>query len=125
MLRKIALGLALAAGAALPLASSAEAAVADGVVSSHMPSDQITPIEKAQYVWGGQNYCWYGDGWHGPGWYWCGYAYRAGLGWGGGYGWHGWRGGCAYRPGYGYHGAYRGYHGAYHGGYRGGVRVRR
>jgi hypothetical protein len=29
--------------------------------------------------------------WQGPGWYWCGYAYRTGLGWGGGYEWNGWR----------------------------------
>ena len=128
MFRKMALGLALAAGAALPLASSAEAAVADGVVALHIPSDRIAPIEKAQFVWGGQNYCWYGAGWNGPGWYWCGYAYRVGLGWGGGYGWHGWRGAYAYHPGYpGYHGgyAYHGgyYHGAYHGGYHG-VHVR-
>lgn len=25
-----------------------------------------------------------------PAWYWCGYARRRGLGWGGSYGWHGW-----------------------------------
>jgi hypothetical protein len=39
---------------------------------------------------GGRNYCWYSAGWQGPGWYWCGYASRRGLGWGGGEGWHGW-----------------------------------
>ena len=33
---------------------------------------------------GGYDYCWADDGWPGPGWYWCGYAYRPGLGWGGG-----------------------------------------
>ena len=95
MFRKLALGLALAGSLAFPLASSAEAAVADGVVAEHNPADQIAPVEKAQYVWGGQNYCWYGAGWQGPGWYWCGYAWRTGLGWGGAYGWHGWRGGYA------------------------------
>jgi hypothetical protein len=49
-------------------------------------------IEKAQdFVWHGRRYCWYDDGWQGPGFYWCGYAKRHGLGWGGGAGWHGWR----------------------------------
>jgi hypothetical protein len=49
-------------------------------------------IEKAQvFVWQGRRYCWYDDGWHGPGFYWCGYARRHGLGWGGGSGWHGWQ----------------------------------
>ncbi len=111
MFQRIALGLTLAAASALPLASGAEAAVADGVVSAHIPSDQIAPVEKAQFVYGGQNYCWYAGGWHGPGWYWCGYAWRTGIGWGGGYGWHGW-----YGPGYGWRGGY--WHGGgWHGGY--------
>jgi hypothetical protein len=49
-------------------------------------------IEKAQaFVWHGRRYCWYDDGWQGPGFYWCGYARRHGLGWGGGAGWHGWQ----------------------------------
>jgi hypothetical protein len=49
-------------------------------------------VEKAQvFVWHGRRYCWYDDGWQGPGFYWCGYAKRHGLGWGGGAGWHGWR----------------------------------
>ena len=123
MFLKLALGLALTAGAALPIASSAEAAVADGVISSHSPADQIAPVEKAQYVWGGQNYCWYDGGWHGPGWYRCGYAYRNGLGWGGAYGWNGWHGG--YRAGYGVHGGYAyhgGHYGYHHGQYHGGGR---
>ena len=59
-------------------------------------------VEKTQYAWGGQNYCWYPGGWQGPGWYWCGYAWRRGFGWGGGEGWHGWHGG-------GWHGG--GWHG--------------
>ena len=49
-------------------------------------------VEKAQvFVWHGRRYCWYDDGWQGPGFYWCGYAKRHGLGWGGGAGWHGWQ----------------------------------
>jgi hypothetical protein len=51
----------------------------------------IDIIQKAQFVWHGRRYCWYDDGWQGPGFYWCGYAKRHGLGWGGGEGWHGWR----------------------------------
>jgi hypothetical protein len=50
-------------------------------------------LQDAQFLWGGRNYCWYDGGWRGPGWYWCGYAYRRGLGWGGPVGWHGWAGG--------------------------------
>lgn len=63
------------------------------------------PLEEAQYVYGGRNYCWYGNGWRGPGWYWCGYAWNRGYGWGGGYGWNGWRGGV-WRGG-GWHGGGR------------------
>ncbi len=74
MLRKLAFRLALAAGLALPLAGAAEAAMIDGVIASPNPSDQFMPVEKAQFVYGGQNYCWYGAGWQGPGFYWCGYA---------------------------------------------------
>jgi len=92
------------------------------------------PAARAQFwMWGGREYCWYPGGWHGPGYYWCGYRYRRGLGWGGGFGWrgwtwrdhyHGWRGHYGYRGGYGgyrggYHGGYRG-HSGYHGGNRGG-----
>ncbi|MGA2637299.1 hypothetical protein [Methylocella sp.] len=89
-------------------------------------SESALAIEKAQYYWGGQNYCWYPNGWRGPGWYWCGYAFTYGYGWGGGYGWRGWGvpGYPAWRGG-GWHGGYPGWHGGggvYHGGvYRGGV----
>ena len=95
MFRKFALSLALSVGVALPLASSAEAAVGDSALGARLLSNQIAPIEKAQFFFGGQNYCWYDDGWQGPGWYWCGYAWNNGVGWGGGYGWHGWQGGHA------------------------------
>jgi hypothetical protein len=93
MFRKFTLSLALSVGVALPLASSAEAAIGDSSLGARLLSNQIAPIEKAQFFFGGQNYCWYDDGWQGPGWYWCGYAWNNGVGWGGGYGWHGWRGG--------------------------------
>ena len=104
MLRKLVLGLALAMSTALPLANVAEAAVGDGVVASHGAS-QLLPIEHVQYVYGGQNYCWYDNGWRGPGYYYCGYAFRTGLGWGGGIGWNNWGGG-GWRGG-GWHGGGR------------------
>jgi hypothetical protein len=79
------LTLAIAAGFALPLAGSAEAAMGGA-----LPSTQILPVEQAQFFFLGHNFCWYDDGWQGPGWYWCNYAWRSGYGWGGGDGWHGW-----------------------------------
>src|ERR1700677_4238911 len=113
MLRKLIIGLALASAVALPLANTAEAAIGDGIAASQIAS-QWLPVEKAQFVFGGRQYCWYDDGWQGPGWYWCGYAYRTGFGWGGGFGWHGWRGG--HRGGGGRHGGGGHGGGGHHGG---------
>ncbi len=79
------LALAIAAGFALPLAGSANAAMGGA-----LPATQILPIENAQFFFLGHNFCWYDGGWQGPGWYWCGYAWNNGYGWGGGEGWHGW-----------------------------------
>ncbi len=85
-------------------------------------------IELAQFIFGGHNYCWYDSAWSGPGWYWCGYAQRRGLGFGGGAGFHGWnhggghggrRGGHAVHGG-GVHSGSRGGHGGMHGGGGGG-----
>ena len=90
MFRKLVLFIALAAAAALPLANSADAAISDGALGARTQLTQIAPVEDAQFIWGGRNYCWYDGGWRGPGWYWCGYAWRHGFGWGGGSGWHGW-----------------------------------
>jgi hypothetical protein len=58
----------------------------------YQASDAPT-LQPAQFFFGGQNYCWYSGGWQGPGYYYCGYAWRRGLGWGGGGG--GNRGGFA------------------------------
>jgi hypothetical protein len=116
--------------AAVALAASAALSGAQAAPASYLnlkgveAGDSAPAIEKAQYYWGGQNYCWYPAGWRGPGWYWCGYAQTYGYGWGGGYGWRGWG-----VPGYpawrgGWHGGYPGWHGGgvWHGGvYRGGV----
>ena len=51
MLRKLVVGLALAAAVALPLADTAEAAIADGVAASHIAS-RLLPVENAQFAWG-------------------------------------------------------------------------
>lgn len=82
-------------------------------------------IASAPFVWGGHNYCWYDGGWQGPGWYWCGYAQRRGLGWGGGEGWHGWHrhgghmGGHDHMGGHGHMGG-RGHMGGHPEGHMGG-----
>jgi len=122
MFHRLAVSLALAAFVASPLMNSAQAAIGDGALEARVGFAQDAPVERAQFVYGDQNYCWYPNGWRGPGFYWCGYAWRSGYGWGGGYGWHGWGGGYAAGwRGYGYRGGiYRGY--GYHGGaYRGGA----
>ncbi|MFZ0206964.1 MAG: hypothetical protein WAL59_12750, partial [Roseiarcus sp.] len=90
MLRKLAFILAVAAGATLHLASPAPAAIADGALAGRTPLIDNALIERVQYAYGGQNYCYYETGWRGPGWYWCGHAGTYGVGWGGAYGWRGW-----------------------------------
>jgi hypothetical protein len=91
MSRSLALGLALGLGAASPPAAGcAQAALSDSAFVAPV-SDQLLRVEKAEFIYNGQQYCWYEDGWRGPGWYWCGYAHWEGAGWGGAYGWNGWR----------------------------------
>ena len=53
-------------------------------------ADGLALTEPAQFIYLGKPYCWYPYGWSGAGWYWCGYGSRAGIGWGGLYGWNGW-----------------------------------
>jgi hypothetical protein len=88
----------------LSIAASAALLTAAPLASAQVPSDGrliygvdaagVPPMWRdVQFLFGGRNYCWYPNGWHGAGYYWCGYAYRRGLGWGGPVGWHGWRGG--------------------------------
>jgi len=85
----ITLSLAAAIGAATALISTAQAAPA-GTVAGQLgaATDSLSLIEKTQFLFGGQEYCWYDDAWNGPGWYWCGYATRRGFGFGGHSGWH-------------------------------------
>jgi hypothetical protein len=86
----LAIGSTFASGGMLGL-GQAQAAVQGGADAIRSASENGSITEQAQFLWGGRNYCWYDDGWQGPGWYWCGYAYRAGFGWGGPVGWNGWR----------------------------------
>ena len=115
MLGKFAQTIAMTGAMALGAASTAQAAIGDGVLGAREPLTNLTQIEKAQFFFGGQNYCWYDDGWQGPGWYWCGYQDRRGFGWGGGAGWHGWRRGGGGHGGGGFHGG-GGHGGGFHGG---------
>src|SRR5882762_6955857 len=89
-------------------------------------ADELSMVDKAQYVWGGRRYCWYDDGWNGPGWYWCGRYLTPGFGWGGGGGWRGWGRGGGFRGGFrggGFRGGFRGGgRGGFGGGGRGGFR---
>jgi len=83
--------LALLASTAL-MTARADAASALNSNGIRAAIDDLSMIDSVQvYVIDGRRFCWYDDGWQGPGWYWCGYAWRRGLGWGGGYGFHGWR----------------------------------
>jgi hypothetical protein len=91
MVRKLAFSLALAAGLVSPLALPAEAAFSVGAFAPPAALEQTSPVETAQFFWGGRRYCWYNSAWRGPGWYQCGFAWRRGFGWGGPAGWHGWR----------------------------------
>ncbi len=119
--------LLLAAATAAALSASAVAAQASPLLVAGVDRPGDAVIEKAQYFYGGRNYCWYDGGWHGPGFYWCGYAWRRGFGWGGPIGWRGWAGGPAYWRGGGWigprgygHPEWRGWHGGGHGGFHGG-----
>jgi hypothetical protein len=99
--RTIAIGAIVGLGAA----SAAQAGIGDGVLGARAALTSASQVENAQFFFGGQNYCWYDAGWRGPGWYWCGYAYRTGLGWGGGDGFRGWRRGGGGHGGGGHGGA--------------------
>ena len=124
LLAKLGISAALMAAVALPLASGAEAAMAYGADGVGVLQNQIAPVEKTQFFFGGYNYCWYPSAWNGPGWYYCGYAWNRGYGWGGGYGWHGWRGGRGFGGrgfgGRGFGGRGFGARGGFHGGFHGG-----
>ena len=92
MFRKLVISFAAAAGLMSQFALPAEAGIRPPAHPRRLPRlAETSPIENAQFMWGGRNYCWYNSAWRGPGWYWCGHAWRRGTGWGGAAGWHGWR----------------------------------
>jgi hypothetical protein len=110
--------------AALAGGTSVSAAVVPAIPMAgvYAPADQPA-LQKAQFLFGGRNYCFYDDAWNGPGFYYCGYAWQRGYGWGGPEGWHGWNrggyrgGGAGYYRGGGYNrGGGWGGHGGNHGG---------
>lgn len=81
---------AILAGSAL--GGAASAGPMTGFAGLASANTAFSPIEKAQFVWGGYDYCWYDDGWQGPGWYVCDYGpWVSGYWWGGPSGWHDWR----------------------------------
>ena len=91
--------LSMMAGATLYVNGAQAAPTLNGLSGAPL----VNNVEDVQYRYHGRRYCWYFDGWQGPGWYWCGYAMRRGLGWGGGDGWRSWsapsdRGGSVARP---------------------------
>jgi hypothetical protein len=86
----IAVALTWAVGLLSASLSGAQAAVAYAPSQLAAAADSVSAVEKADFVFGGRNHCWYNRGWHGPGWYWCGYAWRRGHGWGGPRGWNNW-----------------------------------
>jgi hypothetical protein len=95
------LRLALVLGAALA-GGTASIAQAVPVTPLGPEAGNAGLLQNVQFFFGGRRFCWYWDGWHGPGWYWCGYAFRRGLGWGGPRGFRGWgvpARGPGFRPG--------------------------
>jgi hypothetical protein len=72
MLRKVALSLALASCAGMPLCDVAEASIVDGPFPPASEMKNIAPLEKALFIHRGIAYCWYPNGWRGPGFYQCG-----------------------------------------------------
>jgi hypothetical protein len=80
----------LAASVIVASGRSDGAAIAPHALHNAMHADRLALTQRAQFIYLGRPYCWYPYGWAGAGWYWCGYGTRAGIGWGGVYGWNGW-----------------------------------
>lgn len=85
--------LILSAAAALCVVAGSVAAQASPRLIAGVDRPGDGALQQAQYIWGGHDWCWYDRGWRGPGFYWCGFAFRRGIGWGGPAGWRGWNSG--------------------------------
>jgi hypothetical protein len=83
-------GAGVFAGSAMLATGQIEAAPLSAPNAMQAALADLVVIQPVQFIHHGKPYCWYRYGWAGPGWYWCGYGTRAGLGWGGAYGWNGW-----------------------------------
>ena len=59
MFRKLVLSLATAAGLVAQLVLPAQAAIGVGAFEAPAALAATSPIDEAQFVWGGRNYCWY------------------------------------------------------------------
>ena len=58
MLRKLALALALASCAGMPLCNVAEASIVDGPFAPASEMKRIAPVEEALFIHRGIAYCW-------------------------------------------------------------------
>jgi hypothetical protein len=111
-MRNVLIG-AVAAASLAATAVAAEPSSSPQLIFGVDRADQTLTATPVQFFYSGQQYCWYPGGWRGPGFYYCGFAFRQGLGWGGPVGWMGysfrggnyWHGGAIYRGG-GYRGGF-------------------
>ena len=77
--------IAAAAAMAVGVATPVKALTLPGGGGLAGAAEAVDIVDNAQvFVYRGRAYCFYPSGWHGPGWYRCGFAWRRGLGWGGG-----------------------------------------
>jgi hypothetical protein len=67
MFRKLVLSLAAAAGMVAQFVLPAEAGMDVGAFAPRAALVESSPVEQAQFVWGGRRYCWYNSAWRHPG----------------------------------------------------------
>ena len=115
-MNKLFIGIAAAASLSGAAAAYAQTDGAPRLIFGVDRVGDMSGLTKAQFVYLGQQYCWYPSGWRGPGFYYCGYAWRHGYGWGGPAGWMGftYRGGAYYSGGAIYRGGGWHYGGNYY-----------
>ena len=67
MFRKLVISFAAAAGLMSQFALPAEAGIGAGAFAPPASLAETSPIENAQFMWGGRNYCWYNSSLARPG----------------------------------------------------------